>query len=48
MLLPIALLAALTVTIGLAAEPILVLSARAAEELLNPANYVQIVLEGLP
>ena len=48
MLLPIALLAALTVTIGLAAEPILVLSARAAEELLNPANYVHIVLEGLP
>jgi len=48
MLLPIGLLAALTVTIGLAAEPILVLSARAAEELLNPGNYVQIVLGGLP
>jgi multicomponent Na+:H+ antiporter subunit D len=48
LLLPIGLLAALTVLMGLACEPILALTTRAAEELLNPAVYVQAVLEGLP
>jgi multicomponent Na+:H+ antiporter subunit D len=48
LLLPIGVLAALTVLMGLACEPILVLTMRAAEELLNPAVYIQTVLEGLP
>ncbi len=45
---PIAALATLTVLIGLASEPILILAARAADELLNPSVYIQSVLGGLP
>jgi multicomponent Na+:H+ antiporter subunit D len=44
LLVPIASLAILTVGIGLAAEPIFVLSTRAAEQLLNPTEYIQAVL----
>jgi multicomponent Na+:H+ antiporter subunit D len=44
LLIPIASLAMLTVGIGLAAEPIFVLSTRAAEQLLNPTEYIQAVL----
>ncbi len=43
---PVAVLAMLTTMIGLVAEPILALSMRAAEQLLNPALYVQAVLGG--
>ncbi len=46
LLLPIATLAALIVVIGLAAEPLLSLSMQAAEQLLNPAGYIQAVLGG--
>lgn len=42
--LPIATLAILTVIIGLAAEPIFELSTRAAQQLLNPDDYIQTVL----
>jgi len=43
---PVVVLALLTVIIGLAAEPILALSLRAADQLANPARYVQAVLGG--
>jgi multicomponent Na+:H+ antiporter subunit D len=46
MLMPIALLAALTVTIGLGAEPLFDLAVRAAEQLLDRREYVQAVLGG--
>jgi multicomponent Na+:H+ antiporter subunit D len=46
--LPITLLALLTLAIGLMAEPVLDLSLRAAEQLLNPAEYQQAVLGGAP
>jgi multicomponent Na+:H+ antiporter subunit D len=46
LLLPIIILATLTVTIGLATEPVYSLSMRAAEQLLNPAGYIQAVLGG--
>jgi multicomponent Na+:H+ antiporter subunit D len=41
-------LVVLTVSIGLAAEPTFVLTLRAAEQLLNPALYVQAVLGARP
>jgi multicomponent Na+:H+ antiporter subunit D len=40
---PIALLATVTVMIGLAVEPVYVLATRAAEQLINPDEYIQIV-----
>jgi multicomponent Na+:H+ antiporter subunit D len=43
-LLPVAALAAFVVIIGLLAEPLFDLSMRAAEQLLNPAGYVETVL----
>jgi multicomponent Na+:H+ antiporter subunit D len=43
-LLPVAALAVLAVLIGLVAEPLFDLSTRAAEQLLNPAGYVETVL----
>ncbi len=46
MILPIAVLALLTLSIGLLAEPLLALSTAAAEQLLNPAAYIQTVLGG--
>ena len=48
LLLPMVTLAALTVFIGLAAEPLLALVSRAAEQLMNPAEYIDSVLGGSP
>jgi multicomponent Na+:H+ antiporter subunit D len=42
--LPIASLAVATMLIGLAAEPLYLLASRAAEQLMNPAEYIQAVL----
>ena len=46
LIVPIIILAALTVTIGLWAEPIFTLSTRAAEQLLDPTDYINTVLGG--
>jgi multicomponent Na+:H+ antiporter subunit D len=46
LLLPIGMLAALTVAIGLCAEPVFTLATRAAEQLLNRDQYIQAVLGG--
>ncbi len=46
MLLPVAALAALTVAIGLGAQPLLNIALAAAEELLNPMGYVRAVMGG--
>ncbi|MDP1571105.1 MAG: Na+/H+ antiporter subunit D [Vicinamibacterales bacterium] len=48
LLLPVAALALLTVVLGLGVEPVLALSLRAAEQLLNPAEYIRVVLGGRP
>jgi multicomponent Na+:H+ antiporter subunit D len=48
LLLPIATLATLTVLIGLAAGPLFALSIQAADQLLNPRDYIQAVLGGRP
>ena len=45
---PIVLLALVTVLMGLAAEPFFALSIRAAEQLLNPAEYIHAVFGGKP
>jgi multicomponent Na+:H+ antiporter subunit D len=45
---PTAVLGLLTVVMGLAAEPVLNLSTRAAIQLLSPAIYIQAVLGGAP
>jgi multicomponent Na+:H+ antiporter subunit D len=42
---PIVVLATVTVLIGLAVEPIFALSQRAADQLLNPAEYIRAVME---
>jgi len=44
LLLPIALLATLTVALGLGAGPTFTLATRAGEELMNPAGYIHAVL----
>ncbi len=44
LLLPVVALAAMTLAIGLGAEPLLDIALAAAEELLNPQGYVQAVL----
>lgn len=46
LMLPIATLALIAVAIGLAAEPLMALAMRAAEQLLNPAAYIHAVLGG--
>jgi multicomponent Na+:H+ antiporter subunit D len=43
-ILPIVALALATLLIGLAAEPLYILASRAAEQLMNPAEYIQAVL----
>lgn len=43
---PITVLAAITVVLGLAAEPAFVLSRHAANQLLNPTGYIEAVLGG--
>lgn len=48
LLLPIVSLALTTVLIGLAAEPFYLLASRAAEQLMNPAEYIQAVLGRRP
>lgn len=45
LLAPIALLAAITMAIGLGAGPLFALALRAGEQLMNPAGYIQAVLE---
>lgn len=45
---PMILLAAVTVIMGLAAEPILQLTGTAADQLLHPAPYIESVLGGTP
>lgn len=44
MLTPIAVLAAITVVLGVAAEPVFTLSQRAADQLLDPSAYIEAVL----
>jgi len=46
LLTPIAVIAVLMVVIGVAAEPIFALSLQAAEQLLDPTDYIQAVLGG--
>lgn len=46
LILPIALLAALTLILGFGAGPLFALALRAGEELMNPAGYIQAVLGG--
>jgi multicomponent Na+:H+ antiporter subunit D len=48
LLIPIAGLALLTLTVGLVAEPLLLLSLRAADQLLDPSEYIRAVLGGRP
>lgn len=48
LLLPIFILATMTITIGLATEPVFRLATQAAEQLLNPADYIRAVLGGSP
>ena len=43
---PVGVLALITVLLGLGAEPVFDLAARAAEQLLNPETYIQTVLGG--
>jgi multicomponent Na+:H+ antiporter subunit D len=45
---PIIVLAAITVIVGLAAEPVFSLAFEAAEQLMNPAGYIQAVMGGNP
>lgn len=47
MLLPVGLLAALLLAMGLLAEPLVNLSLLAAEQLLNPVEYIETVLGGV-
>lgn len=44
MLLPVIVLALLTIILGVAAEPFINLSTRAADQLINPAEYIHAVL----
>jgi multicomponent Na+:H+ antiporter subunit D len=46
LLLPIIILATVTVSIGLITEPVFRLASQAAEQLLNPADYIRAVLGG--
>ena len=48
MLVPVIVLAAMTVAIGLGPQPFLEMALRAAEELLTPEHYVRAVLGGVP
>jgi len=48
LMLPIITLATLSVLIGLFVEPFLALATRAAEQLINPSEYIQCVLGGTP
>ena len=48
LLLPVTVLAAITVAIGLAGQPLVNLAMQAAEQLMNPEVYIQAVLGGQP
>jgi multicomponent Na+:H+ antiporter subunit D len=48
LLAPIILLAVLTVIVGLVAEPVFALATRAAQQLMNPTEYIHAVLGGRP
>ncbi|MCK6620755.1 MAG: Na+/H+ antiporter subunit D [Calditrichaceae bacterium] len=48
LLLPVILLAAITVLIGAASEPFFALATRAAEQLIHPEEYIRAVLGGKP
>lgn len=48
LVLPIGVLSVLTLAIGVAAEPVFALSMRAAEQLLDPTEYLRVVLGGSP
>jgi multicomponent Na+:H+ antiporter subunit D len=48
LLVPVAVLAALTVVIGIGAQPFMALAMAAAEEMLAPERYVQAVMGRLP
>jgi multicomponent Na+:H+ antiporter subunit D len=48
MLAPIAVLAALVVAMGIGFAPVFELSMRAAEDMLNPAGYIEAVLGPAP
>jgi multicomponent Na+:H+ antiporter subunit D len=48
LVLPVAALAAMTVAIGIGAQPFMEMALTAAEELLAPERYVQAVLGGMP
>ena len=48
MLVPIGALAAITLTIGVAAEPFVDFSIRAANQLLDPSAYMEAVLGSMP
>ena len=48
MFVPVVVLAVLTLTIGLAAEPFVGLAIQAAHQLMNPAGYIEAVLGGRP
>jgi multicomponent Na+:H+ antiporter subunit D len=43
LILPIAVLAAITIVIGLFSEPLFILAMRAAEQLLDPTSYIEAV-----
>jgi multicomponent Na+:H+ antiporter subunit D len=43
---PIAVLAGITISIGLLAEPLYTLSLEAGEQLMNPDAYIEAVLGG--
>jgi len=45
LLAPIILLAVITITIGLAVEPVYRLATRAAEQLINPTEYIERIME---
>ena len=47
MLLPVGVLAAILLAMGLLAEPLVNLSLLAAEQLMNPADYIETVLGGV-
>ncbi len=48
MIIPIAFLAAITIFIGFYPEPLYELSVRAGEQLINPEEYIKVVLGGKP
>ena len=45
---PIAVLAALTILIGLGAGPLFRFALQAGEQLMNPSIYIQAVMGGVP